>query len=376
VTASPKFVPLFEEKQLIKLLKLEGKNANSINRFYAANSNNSKQFTNSGNALYSLIWKPLEKYLPGIHTVYYAPSGLLCRIAFNALPVDEAGHSLIDKYRLHQLLSTRSVALPLTVTQKPSAINIWGDIEYNDKKAGTANRSYDSTQINTDTHNAVSLNKDTISKQVKKWPALTGTRLEMNNIKNIFNEAGISVSTITDTAATEEVFKAMDGKSPPVLHIATHGFFWTIKNNPGNNFAMQQDPMFRSGLVLAGRNNIANNKITIEDKEDGILTSYEIAQLDLSNTGLVVLSACETALGDLEGNEGVIGLQSALKLTGVKQMIISLWRIPDKQTVELMSLFYHNWLKGQIPCEALRSAQIIMKKKYSVYDWAGFVLIE
>jgi CHAT domain-containing protein len=371
----PVFVPLFEEKQLIDLLNAEGKNANSINRFYSSNPGNNKQPANSGTDLYALIWKPLEKYLAGINTVYYAPAGLLSRVAFSALPADTKGDLLIDKYRLRQLLSTRSVALSLSVAQRPSAINIWGDIQYNEKDAGVNNTNI-LVQRNRNMRSAEDHLNDTNNILGKKWAALDGTRLEVDNIKNVFKQEGINVITVTDTAATEEAFKAMDGKSPPVLHIATHGFFWTMKNKPGNVFAMQQDPMFRSGLVLAGGNNIWNNNASMHNKEDGILTSYEIAQLDLSNTDLVVLSACETALGDIEGNEGVIGLQRAFKLAGVKQMMISLWRIPDKQTVELMNSFYHNWLKGESPYEALRSAQLIMKSKYPVYDWAGFVLVE
>ncbi|MEJ7680988.1 MAG: CHAT domain-containing protein [Segetibacter sp.] len=139
---------------------------------------------------------------------------------------------------------------------------------------------------------------------------------------------------------------------------------------------MQQNPMFRSGLVLAGANYAWKGGAVIPGKEDGILTAYEIAQMDLSNTDLVVLSACETALGDLQGNEGVIGLQRAFKMAGVKQLIVSLWRVPDKETTELMTLFYHNWLTGQSTREALRSAQLKMKEKYSPYFWAAFVVVE
>ena len=122
--------------------------------------------------------------------------------------------------------------------------------------------------------------------------------------------------------------------------------------------------MWKGGVAIAG-------------KEDGILTAYEIAQMDLSNTDLVVLSACETGLGDLQGNEGVIGLQRAFKLAGVKQLIVSLWRVPDKETAELMKLFYANWLSGKSTREALRAAQLTIKEKNpSPYYWAAFVLVE
>src|SRR5207249_5914302 len=126
-------------------------------------------------------------------------------------------------------------------------------------------------------------------------------------------------------------------------------------------YTMQQNPMFRSGLVLAGGNRTWKGD-EITEGEDGILTAYDIAHLDLSNTYLVVLSACETALGDLQGNEGVIGLQRAFKMAGVKQMIISLWKVPDKETMELMTMFYRNWLGGQSTREALRAAQLKMKE--------------
>jgi len=129
-------------------------------------------------------------------------------------------------------------------------------------------------------------------------------------------------------------------------------------------------------LVLAGGNHAWSGEPTIINKEDGILTSYEIAQLDLSGTDLLVLSACETALGDLQGTEGVLGLQRAFKMAGVKQMIMSLWRVPDKETAELMTLFYQNWLGGHSTREALRQAQLKMKEQYPPYYWAAFVLVE
>jgi len=226
----PAFVPLFEEKQLMNLLSKAGKNENAINRFYSQTFSNSKEF--SGNALYRLIWKPLEKYLSGIHAIYYAPAGLLHRIAFGALPVD-ASHFLIDRYSLNQMLSTRSVALPATVTQKPLAISIWGDINYDLKKDNADNQVYQTAQRGpaggsyTNTDNVS--NRDTARLHAFKWPALSGTRLEMNGIKDIFMKARIAVITTAGSLATEDAFKSLDGKSPQLLHIATDGFFLACK---------------------------------------------------------------------------------------------------------------------------------------------------
>jgi CHAT domain-containing protein len=135
--------------------------------------------------------------------------------------------------------------------------------------------------------------------------------------------------------------------------------------------------MFRSGLLLAGANATWVNAATITHDEDGVLTAYEIAHLNLSNTQLVTLSACQTALGDIEGNEGVFGLQRAFKMAGAKQILMSLWKVPDAQTNELMLLFYTSLLGGNNANTALRDAQLALKKKFpQPYYWAGFVTTE
>ena len=138
----------------------------------------------------------------------------------------------------------------------------------------------------------------------------------------------------------------------------------------------QKDPMLRSGLALAGINRLwlATNE-TIEG-EDGILTAYEISNMDLFRTQLVVLSACETGLGELKNAEGVYGLQRAFRQAGVRQLIISLWKVPDQQTAELMTLFYAKLVDSGDVYRALTETQKEMAKKYLPYFWAGFVLVE
>jgi CHAT domain-containing protein len=379
------FVPLFEQKALQHLLassSKQGKDESTIDKLYPGTITSSASSA-LGDSLYQLVWKPLELYLKDIHTIYFAPAGLLNRVAFGALQVD-ASHLLIDKYQLNQVLSTRSVALPASLDQKPQTASVWGDIKYNANGllAGVPHtRGLSSADTITSIFNLYTW--DSRGSRGGGWQPLPYSKEEMDSVKEILAKAGTIVNTNSGTLATEEAFKALDGKSPQVLHLATHGFFLppapskrSELEEGGGAFTVQQNPMFRSGLVLAGGNHTWQGESVAAGREDGILTAYEIAQMDLSNTELAVLSACETALGDVQGNEGVIGLQRALKMAGVKQMIMSLWDVPDKTTMELMDLFYHNWLSGQSTREALRSAQLKMKEKYAPYYWAAFVVVE
>ncbi len=206
----------------------------------------------------------------------------------------------------------------------------------------------------------------------------------MKNISELFNTNKKTTRVITSTAATEESFKHLSGHSPTILHLATHGFSLPDAeqkrkdnvNNNENQFTLADNPLLRSGIIMAGANRVWSGGTPVAGKEDGIVTAYEISNLDLSNTELVVLSACETALGDIKGTEGVFGLQRAFKLAGVQNMILSLWQVPDRETAELMNLLYTNKLKGMTIYEAFNKAQDIMRKKYSPYYWAAFVLIE
>ncbi len=228
--------------------------------------------------------------------------------------------------------------------------------------------------------------------RVGTWGSLPFTDREVGNLERILKTSGIQPQTHRGSTATEEAFKTIGagGKpSPRILHIATHGFFFPdpqtsegFKTLPTLNepvFKISEHPMIRSGLLLAGANHAwKTGKPLKPGMEDGILTAYEISQMNLSNTELVVLSACETGLGDIQGNEGVYGLQRAFKIAGAKYLIMSLWQVPDKQTSLLMTTFYKKWLeeKMTIP-EAFRAAQKELRDAgLDPYQWAGFVLVE
>lgn len=219
------------------------------------------------------------------------------------------------------------------------------------------------------------------------WPALHYTLREIHHVAEIFTNNKITTKKYSGQDATEEIFKneTHSGSSPGIIHIATHGYYFNDKDDHSNDtttncpFMKSSNPMMRSGLVLANGNYGWKHSMPMPgEKEDGILTALEISQMHLDQTQLAVLSACETGLGEIRGNEGVYGLQRAFKIAGVQYLIMSLWEIPDYQTEELMSQFYINFLnhKMDLP-KAFQSAQMEMKHKYNnPYFWAGFILVQ
>jgi CHAT domain-containing protein len=196
------------------------------------------------------------------------------------------------------------------------------------------------------------------------------------------------VRAYSDKNASENTLKTeIQKESPSVLHIATHGFAFPDmeekKKGLGEENKTYRDsdnPMARCGLLFAGANHswTGNSKnVLTQTGEDGILTALEVSNLPLKNTKLVVLSACETGLGKIQGTEGVFGLKRGFKLAGVEQIIVSLWSVPDKETMELMELFYNDLVKTENAVLSFEKAQKTMRKKYADRPdlWAGFVLL-
>ena len=183
-----------------------------------------------------------------------------------------------------------------------------------------------------------------------------------------------------------------------ILHIATHGFFYpdpkevqqqeekvetseiTFRGGSRgfgvNSFVENDNPLMRSGLVFAGANDVWSQQAKNDSIDDGVLTAQEVSNIDMRKTELVVMSACETGLGDIKGSEGVYGLQRAFKMAGVNYMIMSLWQVPDKETEEFMTSFYKKLIKQKDIKQAFAETQKEMRTKYDPYFWAAFVLIE
>lgn len=375
---TPHFVLLCEEKQLSSLLDTKNNSSASfVKKLYRGLEirDRSQADGKKADSLYSVVWKPLQTWLKGVKKINIAPAGLLNRIAFNALSID-SNRYLIDEYRLRQYSSVRQIAEE-KIAMSPKAgvdeIILYGGIDFD--AAGIAEK---------DINKPVATLPESVQRSIRggSWSILPGTLEEVKSINQLFNNSKKAAKTITGSVATEESFKVLSGRSPHILHLSTHGFSLpdvtrNKNNNADNNpFTLADNPLLRSGIIMAGANRVWKGGMSLPGKEDGILTAYEISNVDLSSTELVVLSACETALGDIRGTEGVFGLQRSFKLAGVQQMILSLWQVPDKETVELMNIFYTNKLKGSTTQEAFNIAQEKMRKKYPVYYWAAFVLIE
>ena len=193
---------------------------------------------------------------------------------------------------------------------------------------------------------------------------------------------GWQTKTYTGGEALEERVKAL--RYPRVLHIATHGKFdknqemkYDDRLMMGETTQRFENPMLKSMLLMAGAVTTLNsNESTPYNVDDGLLTAFEAQNLYLDSTELVVLSACETGLGEVKNGEGVYGLQRAFIQAGARCLIMSLWRVPDQQTQELMVSFYTLWLSGKTKQQAFKEAQNEIRKKYKTpFYWGAFVMV-
>lgn len=354
---APSFIPLMEEKDLLAALKKYAYKGNSR----SGKREEQQSIQLAGTAIYSLLWKPLEPYLTAGKTVYFSPDGLLHRLAFAAIPV-EKNKLLCDTYRLVQLTSTQQIIQQQQEEPTRSSIALFGGIQY------SANS--DKLEMR---HSASRAEADS-------FYYLPHTLREVTAIRERSEKNKRQYLVFTADQATEQQFKKLSGaNAPEILHVATHGFTYSTatdsSGSAGELFKKSENPLVRCGLVLAGGNAGWMGRID-PALEDGILTGLEISTMQLPNTRLAVLSACETGLGKIEGTEGVFGLQRAFKLAGVDYIMASLWQVPDKETAIFMDTFYTHLLEGKPIREAFWITQQRMRNSYSPYYWAGFTLVQ
>lgn len=326
-----------------------------------------------------LVWKPLESELKGIKNIYFSPSGALYNIGIEYLPG-------METYNLYRLSSTRELVTMEKPGHRKSAV-LYGGLNFS------------ALTDSTNTAKVFSLLDDTFKEHADvRSLGLRGNKEYLKHTKVEVDRIGEELRNadwvcLLDTAAlgTEESFKALSGRRIGCLHISTHGFYYTKEeaDNARYQFMLFNDNMVsaedkaltRSGLLLSGANHVLERKAIPDNVEDGILTAKEIADVDLRGLDLVVLSACQTGLGDIAQGEGIFGLQRGFKKAGANSILMSLWKVDDEATQILMTQFYKNYASGKTKRQSLLSAQKYLKEyengKYKEPKyWAAFILLD
>ena len=253
-------------------------------------------------------------------------------------------------------------------------IILYGDIDFNN--FGSEKSETKKNKKNTSNPMSVNLSRSSL----RSWTYLPGTLKEISLINDLAKRKNIESSVIDGSNASEISLRSLSDKQNPfVLHLATHGYFFDKIDNKfiTNSYISNDDPLIRSGVVLAGANRIWSKSPKKLSDNDGILSSKEIANLDLKNCKLLVLSACDTGLGEF-GTDSVEGVQKAFKMAGVDKIIMSLSKVPDSKTPIFFKFFYSELFKGLTIHEAFTNTQREMRKRYGFEDdfWSSFILLE
>jgi tetratricopeptide (TPR) repeat protein len=346
---------------------------------------------------YETFWEPLEPALAGVKRIYFSPDGVLNQVALGVIPAAD-GRLLLEKYELRIVTNTKNILKHGKRAPGNSAVLIGNPtfrlseteqrVALQNFHAGQGSEALFAGPVNPGAR-AETLTRSGTCADLPPGGVLCplpGTQTEIESVERLLEKRDWRVEPpYVREMALEEVVKAVH--HPRVLHVATHGFFRPDRSRSAGTKSQDalpalEDPMLRSGLFFAGADRALREEETPQGIESGILTAYEASTLDLEGTELVVLSACDTGLGEVRTGEGVFGLRRALEQAGAESVMMSMWSVPDRETQELITLFYKHWLSGMEKPEALRRAQLderaVVIKRYggdSPYYWGAFVLV-
>jgi len=301
-----------------------------------------------------VYWMPIKKIAGNYATIYLSADGVYNQINLEAIPTS-SGKYVLDDSNIVLVSNTR-------------------DIYYN--KSEQKSRISDNRALmfgNPDFYLSASA--------TNKIATLPGTKKEIDELKNLLLRKGWIAQDYMNESAREDQLKLID--NPKVFHIATHGFFRgsgdMLKQESSLNInknKVYDNPLLRTGLLLTGAGDILDKTKSNYNTESGILTAYEAMNLNLDNTELVVLSACETGLGDLEVGEGVYGLQRAFLVAGAKTLIMSMFKVDDNATQKLMINFYRKWLEtGQMRQSFIDAKKEVRNEFHEPIYWGSFIMI-
>ena len=330
-----------------------------------------------------LIWKPILNQYINVENIFFSPDGMLHIKPIEYCKIGGIG-GIMEHYNLYRLSSTKEIFFLNNKHPKNNAI-LYGGLDYNMLAKESIN------------------NKDEIQFSLIRsinarggFDPLLSTFEEINEIGNLLNSEKVSTTLYTGADGTEESFKDLSGMNVNMLHLSTHGMYVgpsiVEQKKKEDNFAFlelitnDKDPvkedivLTHSFLVMSGGNRLSRRETLGPDKNDGILTALEISHTDLSKVDLVVLSACETGLGDLD-NGGVYGLQRGFKKAGANAILMSLDKVDDEATKILMVEFYRNLMSGKTKNQSLKDAQKHLRHvdngKYDKPEyWASFIMLD
>ena len=318
--------------------------------------------------LYELIWNKIDDYVKNAKSIFISPTLLIKDVNLGFIPCPDGGY-LNEKYDIRIVTSTAKICNQERAHY--SDAYVYGGIEYTKGKHNSNQISYRSIVIN-----------ELYDSTRNGFGYLRASGNEADLIANALQENRIETNLIKGADADEESFRKMDGNSPSIIHLSTHGFYLVGFDKYAEYFdklltySIKDNSMLLSGLLLADANSTLRGSNEKTPLNDGIITAEEIAMLDLRNTELVVLSACETAIG-VNLQEGFGGLVRAFKNAGVKSVLASLWKVPDDATAKLMTSFYKIFLSGTEMHLALKMAQKeVSKLNPDPYYWASFILLD
>lgn len=338
-------------------------NGEDLEGKFLKNFRNRIKFRLSDNQSYDNYWKEIAEGIGSVSSVYLSPDGVYNQINLESLATPD-GTYVIDNSNIILLSNTKVLYYD---QQKP-------EVSSQEQEAVM----FANPKFYVATSPGVPVANSGITRATAEVISdLPGTKRELEELMALLNNKGWKVDAKSELQANEASIKEID--NPRIFHVATHGFFQDDKKlakDELNEAAAYENPLLKTGLLLAGAGDILNETRVNYNLDNGILTAYEAMNLNLDKTDLVVLSACETGLGEIEAGEGVYGLQRAFLVAGARTIIMSLFKVSDEATQKLMVKFYQKWIESGNKRQAFIEAKKEIREEYKdPIFWGPFIMI-
>lgn len=376
----------FEAPKLIRLCKCDELHSLINNKQKTGYSIAYDEYIAGVNVIYSHIWSYLEDYIKGYNNIFFSPCGQLNFINLECIAKKNGGKRMNEIYNMRRVSTTGNI--PSCDIDIKSVV-LYGGIDYNNSEYYHKEDSLSISQVNY---------YSDMRGYIENWGFLANTIDEIEYINKQFKNQKIATTKYSYDKATEESFKHLSSNSSDIIHLATHGYYFTPDAAPNTKYLSSESNNNlgsgkRSGVLFSGANVAWSGSPVSNNSEDGILNSDEIMGMNLSNTDLVVLSACQSGLGDVN-IDGTYGIQRSFKIAGVNSIIMSLWEVDDEATKILMTALYEKLAKSISVKDSFDFAINTVKKTYekrarsqskalpkykrydSAYYWTSFILLD